>query len=113
MAVTARPGRSRMIAIGWRERQAAEALFAPKPPVTEKPSVDDTARQPRAFETEPQRRRAAIETPGEPELQPPREIPRSQFARIRALVKYGMTVSQVAELYKVAAGDIKHVLREA
>jgi hypothetical protein len=33
------------------------------------------------------------------------EIARLQFARIRALVKHGMTVSQVAEVYKVAVGE--------
>ena len=32
--------------------------------------------------------------------QTPRQIPRSQFARIRTLVKYGMTVGQVAEVYR-------------
>jgi len=41
------------------------------------------------------------------------EIPRLQFARIRALVKHGMTVSQVAEVYKVAVGEIERLLRKA
>ena len=35
-----------------------------------------------------------------------REIPRSQFARIRTLVKYGMTVAQVAKVYGVAVDEI-------
>jgi hypothetical protein len=68
-------------------RQAAEALFAPKPPVTEKPSIDQSARLQRVLEGSPPPRREAIETPIEPEPQTTREIPRSQFARIRALVR--------------------------
>jgi hypothetical protein len=39
-------------------------------------------------------------------------IPVSKFAHIRALVKYGMMVSQVAEVYGVAVGEIEHVLRQ-
>jgi hypothetical protein len=42
-----------------------------------------------------------------------REIPRSQFGRIRTLVKYGMTVAQVATVYGVAADKIGRVLRRA
>jgi hypothetical protein len=70
-----------------RARQVAEALFAPKPPVTEKPSIDQSARLQRVLEGSPPPRREAIETPVEPEPQTTREIPRSQFARIRALVR--------------------------
>jgi hypothetical protein len=36
-----------------------------------------------------------------------------EFARIRALVKYGMTVPQVAEAYGVAVGEIARILRKA
>jgi hypothetical protein len=43
---------------------------------------------------------------------PPREIPRSQFARIRAWVKYGMTAAQVARVYGVAVADIERILRK-
>jgi hypothetical protein len=42
-----------------------------------------------------------------------REIPRSQFECIRTLVKYGMTVAQVAKVYGVAAGEIARILRQA
>jgi hypothetical protein len=58
-------------------------------------------------------RHEALEVPVATEPQTTREIPRSQFARIRALVKYGMTVSQVAEVYGVAVGAIERVLRQA
>jgi hypothetical protein len=55
----------------------------------------------------------AVEAWGSSEQQPTPEIPRSQFARIRALVKYGMTVPQVAEAYGVAVGEIARILRKA
>jgi len=42
-----------------------------------------------------------------------RQIPRSQFVRIRTLVKYGMTAAQVAEVYGVDAGEIARILRQA
>jgi hypothetical protein len=41
-----------------------------------------------------------------------REIPRSEFARIRAWMKYGMTVAQVAGVYGVAVGAIERILRQ-
>jgi hypothetical protein len=88
-----------------RARQAAEALFTAKPPVSE-PSVSDSAlsdqaaRKPRVLRiVSPAApiRHEQLETPVSREPQTPRQIPRSQFGRIRTLVKYGMTVSQVAE----------------
>jgi hypothetical protein len=44
-------------------------------------------------------------------VRPLREIPQSQFARIRTLAKYGMTVLQVAQVYGVAVGEIERILR--
>jgi hypothetical protein len=44
------------------------------------------------------------ETPAAPEPQTMREIPRSQFGRIRTLVKYGVTVAQVAKGYAHIGG---------
>jgi hypothetical protein len=41
-----------------------------------------------------------------------RAIPRSQFARVRALVKYGMSVAETAVVYGVAAGEIERILRD-
>jgi hypothetical protein len=38
------------------------------------------------------------------------EIPSSQFARIRAWVKYGMTTAQVAGVYGVAVDVIERIL---
>jgi hypothetical protein len=57
-------------------------------------------------------RHEEIETPIAPEQQTTREILLSQFARIRTLVKYGVTVSQVAEVYGVDVGEITRVLRQ-
>jgi hypothetical protein len=54
-----------------------------------------------------------LETPVGREPQTPRQIPRSQFDRIRTLVKYGMTGSQVADVYGVPIAEIARVLREA
>jgi hypothetical protein len=41
------------------------------------------------------------------------EIPSSQFARIRAWARYGMTAAQVAAVYGVAVGMIERILRQA
>jgi hypothetical protein len=38
------------------------------------------------------------------------EIPASQFGRVRALTKYGMTQAQVAELYGVTAHEIERII---
>jgi hypothetical protein len=58
-------------------------------------------------------RREEAETPVIPEPQATREIARPQFARIRTLVKYGMTVAQVAEVYGAAVSEIERILRKA
>jgi hypothetical protein len=104
-----------------RARQAAEALFRSKQPVSG-PSVpasapaDQPTRKPRVLQTIS----PAVpvgheerETPAAPEPQTMRKIPRSQFVRIRTLVKYGMTLAQVAKVYGVDAGEIARILRHA
>ena len=40
-----------------------------------------------------------------------REIPVSQFGRVRTLTSYGMTREQVAELYGVAVDEIDRIIR--
>ena len=40
-----------------------------------------------------------------------REIPVSQFGRVRALTKYGMTQAQVADLYEATIDEIDRVIR--
>ena len=40
-----------------------------------------------------------------------RQIPVSQFGRVRTLTSYGMTGAQVAELYGVAVDEIDRIIR--
>jgi hypothetical protein len=56
-------------------------------------------------------RQNGLAAPIAPEPQTTSEISRSQFARIRALAKYGMTVAQVAQVYGVAVDEIERILR--
>jgi hypothetical protein len=51
------------------------------------------------------------EGPIRPKQQISPQIPRSQFARIRAWRRYGLTAQQVAEMYGVAADEIERILR--
>ena len=111
-----------------RTRQNAEDLFKPKLQTTraDVPNDDSSAeyqprRQPRIFAIPPvvpmsttkvepaaepkQIRRKAIDKRGT------REIPLSQFGRVRTLTSYGMTPAQVAELYGVAVGEIDRIIR--
>jgi hypothetical protein len=100
-------------------RQAAEALFTPKRQLPQEP----TGGAPPAGVSAPKPRVLAISpiTPlhhGEPETpinsvkQVTPEIPSSQFARIRAWAKYGMTARQVAELCGVTVGEIEEIVRK-
>jgi hypothetical protein len=57
-------------------------------------------------------RREEVTAPVRSEPPITREIPRSEFARIRAWMKYGMTVAQVAEVYGIAAAAIERILRQ-
>jgi len=40
-----------------------------------------------------------------------REIPASQFGRVRTLTNYGLTQVQVAELYGVTVDEIEKIIR--
>ena len=102
-----------------RARQAAEALFTSKPPPVITPTIpaslttiDRSTRKPRVLpilSPAAPVRHEERETPAAPEPQTMREIPRSQFVRIRTLVKYGMTAAQVANVYGVAAAQVANV----
>ncbi|HJU16790.1 MAG TPA: hypothetical protein VJ770_10010 [Stellaceae bacterium] len=105
-------------------RREAEALFTSKRPIRE-PSASDPSppaapadpspRKPRilrALSPAPVRREES-EAPVRPDPRPPAEIPSTQFARIRTLVKYGMTPTQVAGIYGVAVDVIERILRKA
>ena len=102
-------------------RRAAEALFAPKRHHAEQsvrgvsPTAAGPVRRPRVLAvTSPAPVRA--EERGEPvsaKRQTTRRIPRSQFARIRTWVTYGMTAPEVAEIYGAAVAEIERILENA
>jgi membrane-bound lytic murein transglycosylase B len=104
-----------------RARQTAEALFAPKqrakdpPPLAPAASPDQTTRKPRILSAAPAQP-VRVE-PLEPALQrlspmKGKKIPAAHFGRLRTWLKYGMTISQVAELYGVPIGEIENILKK-
>ena len=94
-------------------------LATPAPPVS-RPSVPDPAsadlppRKPRVLRTvSPSSiRLEEVKAPVSPEPQTMPAIPRSHFPRIRTWVKYGMTISQVAEVYDADRAQIERILGE-
>jgi hypothetical protein len=104
-----------------RARRLAEALFTTKRQVTKQssvsdslPSVDQSPRKPRVLKALPPApvRHEEGQAPVESQERITSEIPTSQFARIRAWVKYGMSVAQVAGVYGVAVDVIERILRQ-
>ena len=112
-----------------RARQAAEELFKPKRQTTANaatannvlPDGDQPRRQPRIFtisramppnavpadtptQSRPKRRKAAPKR----EI---REIPASQFGRVRTLASYGMTRAEVAQLYGVSLDEVERIIK--
>lgn len=81
-------------------RQAAEALFAQEPMATDPEVPLSPSAQAERIDA------AARRDAGS------RKIPTAHAARIRTWVKYGMTISQVAELYGADDAEIKRILRE-
>jgi hypothetical protein len=100
-------------------RQAAEALFTPKPDVIEQlvsdPSQSAKARKPRVLPILPAApiRRETVNLPATPEPATAPDIPVKKAARVRTLVKYGMTVSQVADIYGVPVEAIERIIQKA
>jgi hypothetical protein len=78
-----------------RARRAAEALFAPKAPV--KQPIDSPV--------------PTVPTEPADAMQPPKMIPAAHLPRIRAWLKYGMTIAQVAAVYGVAVAEIEAMMR--
>jgi hypothetical protein len=101
-------------------RQDAEALFRPKRQLAQEPAQEGappagvSVRKPRVLAISPPQplHHGEPETPIRPEKQVTPEIPSSQFARIRAWAKYGMTARQVAEMYGVTVGEIEGIIRK-
>ena len=102
-------------------RLAAEALFTPKRRAVDPsasasvPSAEQPARKPRVLPilSPAPVRDEEVPAPVDPEPRTTRDVPRSHHARIRTWVKYGLTISQVAEVYGVAVGVIERILRQA
>ena len=112
-----------------RARQEAENLFRPKQaaPHTEAAEVNGSSptdshppRQPRVFRIPPvvpmAEAKSVVPTARvraprpRAERRATQKIPSSQFGRVRALVDYGMTRMQVAELYRVGIDEVERIL---
>ena len=100
-------------------RQAAEALFTPKMEVPEQPVSDPSQpakpRKPRVLPILPPApiRHETVNPPATSEPEPRSDIPAKKAARLRTLVKYGMTVSQAAAMYGVSVETIARILQKA
>lgn len=105
-----------------RAREAAEALFKPKPPASPPPAAEPTppgepaVRRPRILGISPPAVAERAATPIAPAKPAPRStpqtIPAKHLSRIRTWLKYGMTLPQVADIYGVAIGDIELALQK-
>ena len=102
-----------------RARRAAEALFTSNRQLIKQSLSDslqsvDQARKPRVLKAlspaSAGHKESRAPADAEPRIRP--AIPKSQFARIRTWVEYGMTAAQVAAVYGVAVDVIKGVLRK-
>jgi hypothetical protein len=102
-----------------RARQAAEALFTSKQDVTDQPSSERSQaphpRKPRILPILPPAPipQQTVDAPVPPEQRHAPEIPVKKRARVRTLVKYGMSPSQVADLYRVPIETIELILQNA
>ncbi|HTV30825.1 MAG TPA: hypothetical protein VMF32_24015 [Xanthobacteraceae bacterium] len=101
-------------------RQAAEALFAPKPQraepiVRQAAPASEAARKPRVLTIVAPAPIPREEPAARTHVPSPKEavIPAAHVARIRAWLSYGMTADQVAETYGVTAAEVERVLRIA
>ena len=84
-----------------RARQAAEALFAARPPA-EKHPVDQSIGQPQVLITPAPAQPATVEAAAiSPEQPITSAIPAAHVARIRIWVKYGMMLARVVEIYRL------------
>ena len=102
-----------------RARQAAEALFTSKQDIAEQPvpsaAQEPKSRKPRVLPilaSAPIRQEVA-DMSMSPESPTTPEIPIKKPAYLRTLVKYGMSISQVADLFGVPVETIRAVLRKA
>jgi len=99
-----------------RARQTAEALFAPKPPpviVDELPANAPTHQARILKSAPPLPARQPVEASATAEPMTPTAIPPTHVARIRTWLKYGMTLAQAAEVYKVPVGEVTRIFRKS
>ena|SRR5690242_409574 len=109
-----------------RARQAAEALFAPKRPITDAPTSEFTgstphARKPRILSAAPEPPPVIKAAEGEQIKRPLQRRPRTpckrvratHLARLRTWLEYGMTVRQAADVYGVSVDEIERIMQRA
>lgn len=110
--------------------RAAQALFKPKaktePTDAQVPPADGVApaEQPAPRKARILMASQPVPAQPEPETQAPlpieaqeaakkpraKEIPASEYGRVRALAKYGMTVEQVAGTYEVSVDEVRRII---
>jgi hypothetical protein len=98
-----------------RARQAAEALFAPKPRAAETSAAPAAGKRAPATllpAPAPAARRPDDTSAIRDEPQPRRRIPSAHATRIRLWLRYGMSKAQVAAVYGVEIGEIERILRQ-
>jgi hypothetical protein len=108
-----------------RARKAAEAMFAPKRPIEDHTTPNTTgssqqnARKPRilsAVRGQLPVIQAAHWEPTTPPLQQKTQtqrVPVSHLTRLRTWLKYGMTIRQAADMYRVSVSEIERILQKA
>jgi hypothetical protein len=110
-----------------RARKAAEALFGPKRPIEDYTTPNATgssqqnARKPRilgAVRGQLSVIQAAHQEPTMPPLQrktqaPQKRVPVSHLTRLRMWLKYGMTIRQAADMYRVSVSEIERIVQKA
>jgi hypothetical protein len=101
-------------------RQAAEAIFKPKPPALKQTEAHlDSPENPQGH----QPRILGISVPGprpQEQVEPSgaaagtteKRIADAEAARVKTWIKYGMTIPQVAVVYGVALTEVQRVLRK-
>jgi hypothetical protein len=100
-----------------RARQAAEALFAPKQRAAEPEAVtspDQTTRKPRilsAAPAKPVQLEPASVAPNPESSDRRGKIPAAHLDRVRTWLKYGMNISQIAELYAMTPEEVQSALK--
>jgi len=102
-----------------RARPATEAVRSRRPELSVSDALvpaDESRRRRRVLETlstAPVGHEAGVETPVSSEQPITSEIQASQFRRVRAWAKYGMTVPQIAQTYGVAVAEIERILEKS